>query len=1300
MSLNKTTNIKFSDLRKEFTTNTNNPIKYSSFYPTSNINTVDINNIPNLPVANSSMRLSYFKSVGKTLFNIIVSGTESTTKTIPQPVLVNNISNNYYLRLLHQGNNNTSTTANYTEYNIRFPFTVNAEVLLVGGGGGGGAGYGSFNYGAGGNAGGLIYTNSYTFTENTTYKIRIGAGGLGMQSFSDGTTIDGTSSIIYDNTNTPLLIALGGKIGRYGYGNSYSYINYSTNLFAVFTTNTTSFLLPAKGYIKYNYDDTTIINNVLRGTYNISFLNGVITFGTLAAHIISYPILKNENTLNPLNPLIWYKFDASPGLLVNSGSLSIGNLINSSTAVILSTSIVFHGTSSAYFTTNSFFTMPTGIDFYEIIDTSGISISCCVYFISLSGYTLPTIYKFGKITGAFGDSNFSLIIETSTINKYFTFYMIDGENNTDYYTINSPLSLNKWYNIIWSININGYWTIYINNQKIDPEIYKKPQQVSVQNRTYYIGQKKFPLDGSADIYIDDFRIYDFVLTDAQVAELYNGRVEVYIKAERTTKYGNDVLLSQNMDSSISSYSRLYGFANVNGNNGNVSYQVFSYTGNIETYTIPPNINYINIYCWGAGGGGGAAFLNGYTAPGGYGGDGGFVMGILDVSGITSLKIIVGQGGRKGVQAGRCGFAYGGGGDAGNIGNGNWASGGGGGLSGVFVDNANITITNNIINSAATAILIAGGGGGSALNFSRNGGNAGGTNGNAADGTNPGGGGTSATGGSGNETGTKFNGGSLSTNYLGGGGGGGYYGGGASSYISGNTPSGGGGGSSYINTTDFIFTNTIIPNSQPNGTRIVYGNTNKYYQNNAGLGANIGLNNGYNGLIVIEYTSINNFNYNSGGGGGGANSAGGVPNDLNSGTGGNGGNAKLINITGDNEYYAAGGGGSSYLGTVGLGGIGASGVYLGGNGTNNSSSTKISNAVANTGSGGGGSACDGANPSIGGNGSAGICIIKYFPYIYYPPLTITNFTSSLISTNKYNITINTLNYLVKFSSSLTTNNDPYVLLDRNTGTNWNTGSSTYTNLGTYTGGAYLVNDYTGEWMYYKFPYSIMLKEYKISATVAKFPLLWKIYGSNDESNWTEITDASNNTTDAVYTSSIYTKTLTNYARPYKYIGIVIKKASNSGSNSFVFDGFEVSGLIFNLTNNILIKTYTFSTSTVPYNFTIPSDYVGLYSLILNYITNVRNYGSYDTYNYYTNYYINNILIGSNNSTTDAGNPNISILDVNLQAAIILNNSSINFISNQIISLNCGGSVYSYGYSYPYINSRNLYITFNYLVYLNN
>ena len=1177
--LNKSTNIKFSDIRNDFFVNkTFTPIKYSYFYPTSNFNTVDIPNIPIFPVANSSMKLSYFKNIGKTLFNITVSGTEANTKTIPHPELVYNSGNssNYYLKLLHQGttNTNNATTPNYTEYNIRFPFTVNAEVLLVGGGGGGGAGFNNYNYGAGGNSGGLIYTSSYTFRENITYKIRIGAGGLGMQSSTDTTTIDGTSSIIYEN-EIPLLTALGGKIGRYIYSNNYF------TLFGSLTANYTVKLLK-KAFIQYNY--TSAILSILPETYIVSFENGAIIFGSLSSHKTSYPILKDTNN-NILNPIIWYKFDSSnTSMMINAGSY--GTSYNATEHNLTYDTVNYiRGSGSGSFNTSfqQYFTLPVTLNFNQINTTNGISFSLWFKMTS-SSPALSPVFEFGtKVVAntSLGSRCIKLFRNNSNSFDISIVTTTDNDGTNSILTYNASLNTvpvdNLWKHFVWTISKTGTWNIYVNNVKIytSDKAVIPPFTVSNTYKKYNLGKSLFSARSYFDGNIDDFRIYDFILSSTQVQELYNGRLDIYYYNPYTTdSYANEILLSQKMNTSISYDSRLFSFNNVNGNNGTTTPIIFNYTSSIQTLTIPTYVKYINIYCWGAGGGGSAA-LNYNPSPGGYGGDGGFVMGTLDVSTIRTLKIIVGQGGRKGIQAQRCGYAFGGGGDAGSVGDGNWAAGGGGGLSGVFIDDANITISNNIINSAATPVIIAGGGGASALNNSKNGGNAGGLIGNDGEYIvyigSGGYGGTQSAGGNGTSPGTKFNGGSCSV--YGGGGGGGYYGGGASTVTAGIYIAAGGGGSSYINTTDFIFTNTSIPNAQPNGSRIVNGNTNKYYNNNAGLGADIGLNNGNDGLIVIEWLTTTNEMYGSGGGGGGANSAGGTPIDIMGGTGGNGGNAKLITITGKNEYYAAGGGGSAYnTGTGGTGGIGDTGVYLGGNGTNNSSIIKISNAVDNTGSGGGGSACDGTNPSIGGNGSAGICIIKYFPYIFYPPLSPVPLilTKSLISTNKYIVTINTLNYIVKFSSSLSSANDPYVLLDRNTTTNWNTGSSTYTNLGTYTGEAYLVNNYTGEWVYYKLPYSIMLKEYKISGFLTRFPLLWKIYGSNNETNWTEIEELSNNTTDAVYTNSIFAKTLQKYIMPYKYIGIVIKKASNVMSNSFVFDGFELSGLIYNLTNLNLLN----------------------------------------------------------------------------------------------------------------------------------
>jgi hypothetical protein len=1142
MSLNKTTNIKFSDFRNEFFVNkTFTPIKCSNFYPTNNSNTTDIPNIPIFPVANSTMKLSYFKNIGKTLFNILVSGTESTIKTIPQPVDNYNSGILYHLRLLHQGSTNTSTTANYTEYTIRFPYTITAHVLLVGGGGGGGAGLNNYMYGGGGHPGKYINFINFTFNENQIYKIRVGAGGLGMQSSLDTTTIDGTSSIIYDNTNSPLVTMSGGKRGNnilyYSLNTITSTSNITCNI--TLTTSVTNILIPLRATnIIYNYTDT-IINNMPSDLYNVTFTNGSINVGTLPSNK-SYPILKTGSTI--LSPLLWYKFDNS---LINSGSLgNLYDLINNIANENYNTSDYIKGLSSLYLAksaTNAFVRIPNGtLNFNAINKANGISFSLWINTFSSAG---TTIFYFGTLTGESNNGEPSRYI--SLVKNYYNFFSaiinassVDGNAVTisdAFFEINVNIPNNSWVHLVWTITSAGIWTIYINKQFINPSITQQIPEFTYSNKYYYIGKGiRYIGNVKFDGLIDDFRIYDFPLTQSQVNELYNGRVDI--------SYTSDVCVTTE----------------------------FTFTNTIQYFTIPNGVKFINIYCWGAGGGGSKSYYSGNLTDGGRGGNGGFVMGTLDVSTINKLDIIVGEGGRKGIKAARCGNAFGGGGDAGNIGDNNWAFGGGGGLSGVFT---NVYMNEKNIETYSTPIIIAGGGGASSATNSYHGGNAGGQIGNdggvdAILAIGSGKGGTQSSGGSGGMSGYKFNGGSTviySYNY-GGGGGSGYYGGGATNVTNNSRSAGGGGGSSYI-APNLI--NSSIPNATGNGITTVNGSTNKYYKNNAGLGANVGLNNGNDGLVVIEYLLNSNIIYGSGNGGNTTSSSYTTnyqlisATDLNKGTGGNGENAYLTNITGLNEYYAAGGGGSSYLGTVGLGGIGASGVYLGGNGTNNSSLIKISHAVANTGSGGGGSACDGINPSIGGNGSAGICIIRYQPFIDYPPMTTLNFTSTLISQNKYNVTINTLDYVVNFSSFSDTNY-PYFVLKRNS-QSWMT-STTYDSSGNYMGSAYLVDNYKGEWVYYKFPYSIALDTYEIlSSSSSGYPLLWKIYGSNDETNWEEITEASNNQNEE--DGRTFNKYLNVLPKTYKYIGIVINKVKSiaSGNIYLYLTGFYVNGRVHNLTN---------------------------------------------------------------------------------------------------------------------------------------
>lgn len=104
-----------------------------------------------------------------------------------------------------------------------------------------------------------------------------------------------------------------------------------------------------------------------------------------------------------------------------------------------------------------------------------------------------------------------------------------------------------------------------------------------------------------------------------------------------------------------------------------------------------------------------------------------------------------------------------------------------------------------------------------------------------------------------------------------------------------------------------------------------------------------------------------------GGGGGKGTAGGNAIPF---AGGNGGDGFESDISGENKYYAAGGGGgvNETSGTPGTGGS-----SIGGNG---SVSGNGSTGVANTGSGGGGARGGDPGGHYGGNGGSGIVIVRY------------------------------------------------------------------------------------------------------------------------------------------------------------------------------------------------------------------------------------------------------------------------------------------------------------------------------------
>jgi len=134
---------------------------------------------------------------------------------------------------------------------------------------------------------------------------------------------------------------------------------------------------------------------------------------------------------------------------------------------------------------------------------------------------------------------------------------------------------------------------------------------------------------------------------------------------------------------------------------------YSYTGSTQTWAKPTGVTSVTAYVWGAGGSGGMDGQNGGSGDSA-GGSGGYAKAVIDVSSLSNLYLVVGEGG--------------------SIGNTNTnSSGAGGGLSGIF-DGSQINQNQSILiggsggggTGTVTNNIGQGGGGGGANRNGRNG----------------------------------------------------------------------------------------------------------------------------------------------------------------------------------------------------------------------------------------------------------------------------------------------------------------------------------------------------------------------------------------------------------------------------------------------------------------------------------------------------------------------------------------------------------------------------------------------------
>lgn len=142
---------------------------------------------------------------------------------------------------------------------------------------------------------------------------------------------------------------------------------------------------------------------------------------------------------------------------------------------------------------------------------------------------------------------------------------------------------------------------------------------------------------------------------------------------------------------------------------------------------------------------------------------------------------------------------------------------------------------------------------------------------------------------------------------------------------------------------------------------------------------------------------------------------------------------------------------------------------------------------------------------------------------------------------------------------------------------------YTNYSgrTYTGSKYIVSGYLGEWIKIKLPVDINLTKYgfkqRSGSYEARAPGSYKIYGSNDDTNWYELVERSYidiTYSQAITESNDYFEENITTTNTYKYFVLVVNKVYGGGTVPLNFDEWYIFGREIDYTNNQSENNYIY------------------------------------------------------------------------------------------------------------------------------
>ncbi len=362
-----------------------------------------------------------------------------------------------------------------------------------------------------------------------------GGGGAGGTSGS----ADGGSGVQINITGSNLWYAAGGGGGVIGGtngsikgGRGGSGIGGNGNYILGANTNTNYYYQEAQhdginntgsggGGGAYNYGPTLRLNNGGAGGSGIV----IIRYSVNISYISSF--------FNSSNNLVaWYKFDDNPTNMLLDSSGNGYNLTNNNGATLDQTN--YRTGNGSVFLNGSllqYLHIHTSINPYTIWN-NGIGITfACWFRIFTSTPNNSRIFAFGDGTIGSTSANSIIVYKSNTANTLTFESKISNTSVT--WTTSSSYIDNNFHHLVLSINNVGLWTVYIDNVSLTTTITNK----TIPNATWtkrYIGRS----ENDAALYtngnIDDFRIYNKILTASEVNTLYNIGYSIVLKKTNNT----------------------------------------------------------------------------------------------------------------------------------------------------------------------------------------------------------------------------------------------------------------------------------------------------------------------------------------------------------------------------------------------------------------------------------------------------------------------------------------------------------------------------------------------------------------------------------------------------------------------------------------------------------------------------------------------------------------------------------------------------------------------------------------------